>query len=407
MTYSIAKLSIKDWCHEFSLSICAVLALASILTPLIVLHGVHTGVIDQMRNRLMQDPSVLVMIPTGSRGAGFTGDFIESIIQRDECIYAIGRIRNVASELQLTNARGKNQIVSIEATSKGDPMLERNGITEFPVSSAEHFKMVLTHEAAKRLEVKAGDKVSASFGRRLSSGKLERMKLTVEITGVLPAGASHMTVGFIAPDFLMAVQNYRDGFSVGLFGVDGDKKTSDEEYFESFRAYVKDLDSVESLEKWFKSNHIEVKTRSRDIANIRHVDRVLGTIILVITVTSSAGFFAFMLSTVHAGIRRKWKMLGMLRLLGYSKLSILLFPVVQVLFTGVLGTTLAFCLYSGVSHLIDTLFATDGAGSEICIVYRIDFIVIFIAVQIMVVISSLKSALKASEIDPSIVIRET
>lgn len=407
MTYSIAKLSIKDWCHEFSLSICAVLALASILTPLIVLHGVHTGVIDQMRNRLMQDPSVLVVIPTGSRGAGFTGDFIESISQRDECIYAIGRIRNVASELQLTNVHGKNLVVSIEATSKGDPMLERNGITESPVSFADHFRMVLTHEAAKRLEVTAGDKVSARFGRRLSSGKLERLKLTVEITGVLPAGASHMTAGFIDPDFLMAVQNYRDGLSVGLFGVEGDEQPSDEEYFESFRAYVKDLDSVESLEKWFKSNHIEVKTRSRDIANIKHVDRVLGTIILVITATSSAGFFAFMLSTVHAGIRRKWKMLGMLRLLGYSKLSILLFPVVQVLFTGVLGTTLAFCLYSGVSHLIDTLFAADGAGSEICTVYRIDFIVIFIAVQIMVVISSLKSALKASEIDPSIVIRET
>ena len=53
MSCSILNLSVKDWLHEFSMSICAVLALASILAPILVLHGVHTGVIEQVLCRIL------------------------------------------------------------------------------------------------------------------------------------------------------------------------------------------------------------------------------------------------------------------------------------------------------------------------------------------------------------------
>ena len=39
----------RDWRHEFALSLCAVLALASMLAPLLVLVGVRNGVVDGMR----------------------------------------------------------------------------------------------------------------------------------------------------------------------------------------------------------------------------------------------------------------------------------------------------------------------------------------------------------------------
>jgi putative ABC transport system permease protein len=384
-----------------------VLALASILAPIIVLHGIHTGVIEQMRNRLMQDPSVLVMIPNGSRASGFTGGFIEAINERAECEYAIGRTRDVASEVQLTNEKGRKFTISLESTSEGDPILARNGVREVPVSVAGSFRMVLTHEAFRQLEAGRGNTLTASLGRRTASGRLERLQFKIEITAVLPPQATHMTAGFVDPDFLMAIQNYRDGFAVKLFDAGGDENPETEPYYESFRAYVKDLDSVEPMERWFRDNGVEVKTRSRDIANIRHIDKVLSTIILVITATSCTGFFAFMFSTVHANVRRKWKMLGMLRLLGYTRLNILLFPIFQVLVTGVLGVLLAFGLYAGVSHLIDTLFIAAGSDNKICVVHGMDFVVIFLSVQLLVVLSSIKVALKASEIDPSVVIRET
>lgn len=407
MSCSILNLSVKDWLHEFSMSICAVLALASILAPILVLHGVHTGVIEQMRQRLMQDPAVLVVIPTGNKGAGFSEAFIDEIRSRNECEYAIGRTRDVAAELQITSQSGKNLVISLEATSDGDPMMLRNGITAFPHSENGNFEMIVTHEVARRLDLNPGDVVSTSLGRRMLSGKFERKALDIVVRDVLPAGAVSMTAGFVDLDFLVAIQNYRDGLSVGLFNVTGEDEPADRIFFESFRAYVRDLDSVESLEKWFKSQHVEVKTRSREIANIRKIDKTLSTIIIVISGTSCAGFFAFMMSTTHASVRRKWKMLGMLRLLGYSRFSMLMYPIIQALVTGILGVFLAFVLYTAVSYLIDSLFSAEGHNLEICFVPAVDFLIVFCVVQVIVVVSSLKVALKASVIDPSIVIRET
>ena len=112
MSCSIAKLAFKDWLYEFSMSVCAVLALASILAPIIVLHGIHTGVIEQMRHRLLKDPAVLVVIPIGSKGKGFSEEFIESVRSREECEFAIGRTRDVAAELQITTDRKSTRLNS-------------------------------------------------------------------------------------------------------------------------------------------------------------------------------------------------------------------------------------------------------------------------------------------------------
>ncbi len=44
-----ARLAAKDWLHEGTLSLCAVLALARMLAPVLVLEGVRGGVISAMR----------------------------------------------------------------------------------------------------------------------------------------------------------------------------------------------------------------------------------------------------------------------------------------------------------------------------------------------------------------------
>lgn len=405
MSCSIAKLAFKDWLYEFSMSVCAVLALASILAPIIVLHGIHTGVIEQMRHRLLKDPAVLVVIPIGSKGKGFSEEFIESVRSREECEFAIGRTRDVAAELQITTDVGKSLIISLEATSEGDPLMIRNGINSFPTSSPNNFEMVVTNDVAKRLNIKVGDKVRASLGRRLVTGKFERKVLEISIKNILPAKAVSMTSGFIDLNFLVSIQNFRDGLNVDLFKIKGDE-LPEHNHFESFRAYVRDLDSVESFEEWFKSQNVEVKTRSRDIANIRNVDQSLSIIILVITATSCIGFFAFMMSTIHANVRRKWKMLGMLRLLGYSRLSMLCFPIFQAVVTGILGVLLSFILYGIVAYIIDSLFSMVDTDVKVCMVPTVDFISILIVIQLIVIGASLKAALKASSIDPSIVMRE-
>ena len=62
----ICGMALRDYWHERALSLCAVLALATVLAPLLILFGVRNGVISNLQERLLQDPRNLEIVPVGS-----------------------------------------------------------------------------------------------------------------------------------------------------------------------------------------------------------------------------------------------------------------------------------------------------------------------------------------------------
>ncbi|MFT3957653.1 MAG: hypothetical protein QM665_00805 [Desulfovibrio sp.] len=60
---TMLRLACKDYWHEFLLSACAVLGLAAVLTPLLVLYGVKFGVVQTLTERLRNDPRNLEISP--------------------------------------------------------------------------------------------------------------------------------------------------------------------------------------------------------------------------------------------------------------------------------------------------------------------------------------------------------
>ena len=399
------RLAWKDWLHEASLSFCAVLALASMLAPLLILHGVHNGVIDELRERLLKDPAVLVLIPATGKGAGFDEAFIARMREAPGLRFGIGRTRDVASELQM-EAHGKYMMLPLEATAPGDPLLQEYAAPQ-PRSEPGHLEIVLSHSASQRLGVAVGDTVSASVGRRLASGKFRRIRLDFVVKAVLPALAGSREAGYVDLPTLTAIQDFRDGIHAPLLQAEGELPAPETRYFESFRAYAASLDDVQPLEQWFRDQGIEVKTRSREISAIKRIDTALASVISLIAAAGCAGFFAFMASTARAATRRKWKQMGMLKLIGFPVPSIVLYPVTQALITGALGCALAFLIYGGVALAIDALFSEDTGGEAICKLSFLFFCGVFCAVQILAVLASLRSALRASAISPSTVMRES
>ena len=59
----ICHLSLRDYLHERLLSACAVLGLAAVLAPLLILCGVKFGVVETLTERLRSDPATLVPGP--------------------------------------------------------------------------------------------------------------------------------------------------------------------------------------------------------------------------------------------------------------------------------------------------------------------------------------------------------
>ena len=68
------RLAVADYCHERLLSLCAVLTLAAVLTPLLILYGVKFGVVQTLTDRLRNEPRTLEISPVGS--GHFDADYL-------------------------------------------------------------------------------------------------------------------------------------------------------------------------------------------------------------------------------------------------------------------------------------------------------------------------------------------
>jgi putative ABC transport system permease protein len=393
---------------------CAVLALASMLTPLLVLHGVRVGLVENLRATLLHDPTALIIIPAGSGGGGFTDALFEKLRPRPDVRFVTARTRDVAAEMQFAARDGSYVPLTLEPTGPGDPLLDRFGrslpavapsgaaAADTPVPEA----IVLSSSAARKLSASGGDILYGRLGRRRPDGTLEASVFTARVAGVLPPEAIASDTAFLPLPTLENIQDYRDFIAVPFRDWDGDPTPKTKRHYESFRLYARDLDSVETLDSHLRALGINVITKAKNIADIRMIDSSLTRLLMIIALAVGAGFVAFTLSSSLAAVRRKDKMLGILRLLGFSRPALLCYPLYQALLTCAGGTFTAWLLAYGVAASIDFLFAAQLAGGGICVVRPEHFLAALTAGLTLSLGATLYPAVRTAGIEPALVIRD-
>ncbi len=399
------RLAARDWFHEYILSLCAVLALASMLTPLLVMNGVKVGLVESLRINLLQDPNALLIMPSGSGFSGYTKAQVESFTKRPDVSFAIPRTRSVAAELRFKGADGAFVPLSLEATAPGDPRLAHHNLpvpqADTPVSG-----MVLSASAARKLGAQKGQVLEANLGRKRPNGMLESLPIRFMVTGILPAEAMAQDTAFMPLSALEDIQDYRDYLAVPQRGFSGDTPGAEERQYESFRLYARTLEDVENLDRFFAAQGTDVLTEAKKIANIRKFNTAFAQIMLLISLAVGAGFVAFTVSSALAAVRRKDRMLGTLRLLGFSRISLLLYPMTQTLLTGFFGTLLAGIISGGSAFAINMFFSDWALGFSVCTLTLEHFCIALGLVLLLSTVASVHPALRAARIDPSLVIRD-
>ena len=123
LALQIIRLALGDYLHERLLSLCAVLALAAVLTPLLILFGVKYGVVSTLTERLERAPQTLEISPVGS--GHYTRDYLEQLSRHPAVAFVLPRTRAIAATLDLVTEGGQRCTVSLEPTAAGDPLLLR------------------------------------------------------------------------------------------------------------------------------------------------------------------------------------------------------------------------------------------------------------------------------------------
>ena len=300
----ICHLSLRDYLHERLLSACAVLGLAAVLAPLLILFGVKFGVVETLTERLRNDPATLEISPVGS--GHFSAADMDRWRDDGRVAFVMPRTRTLAATVELLPERGTPLHVSMEPTGHEDPLLARHAL---PVPAllldseddpdhpgrlrtrAAASGVVLSAPVAERLGLRAGDQLTGRL-ERTRNGKVQAVRLPLKVIGVLPLAAQQKNVAYVPLPFLEAAEDYRDGRAVPLFGpehaADGDQPPA-ERLYAGFRLYARSLDDVTPLRDFFQQQGITVHTEAEAIDQVRRLSTSLDIIFLLIGGAAAAG----------------------------------------------------------------------------------------------------------------------
>jgi len=399
---TIIRLSLRDYAHERLLTVCAVMGLAAILAPLLVLFGVKSGIINTMADRLIRDPRNLEISPIES--GRYDREWFAAQAGLPQVAFLIPQTRSIAANMILANQQGERPYtlaVDLIPTGDGDPLLEKWG--RIPAHDRE---VVLSASAARKLHTEPGQTIVGRVGRSVS-GRKEQVTVDLKVAAVLPLEAFARDAAFIRLALLQATEDYRDGFGSALFGWPGKSSPQGPREYPSFRLYAGSIYDVSVLRDRLEGQGLEVYTRAEEIEVVRNLDRSFSLIFKIIAIVAVCGYFASMASSVLANVNRKNRHLGITGLIGFSTRNIVWFPVVQAIATSILGTGLAAGLYLVSEVVINRLFGQYIAeGEYVCRLSLSHLMMAFILTLILSILASGYAAFRVAKIEPSKVIRD-
>jgi len=210
----VLNLALKDLKHEWILTICLIMAISAVLSPLLLLFGLKYGIIDWGTSHLVNDPRYREIRPNISKS--FEKNWFSHLKRRGDVAFVVPMTREISATVKAhVKGRDKKQELNIIPTEAGDPLLLENGAL-MPGGK----ECVMTKFAAESLGVKKGDTLVASAGR-IIKGKYEYGSLELKVTGILAERASQQKSIYVLLPVLEAVEKYKDGQAVPEYGWPG------------------------------------------------------------------------------------------------------------------------------------------------------------------------------------------
>jgi putative ABC transport system permease protein len=390
-----ARLAAKDFARERSLSLCAVLALAAVLAPLLVLYGLKYGMVNEMTGRLQHDPRARELRSVGH--GVYDGAFFAELARHPDTGFVVPATRFLAATVTLRNpAAPEREPVTVEVlpTAPGDPYLDGAAL---PAADA----IVLGRAAADKLGAALGTALDARVGRRIDE-RDEAVGVPLAVAGVLPLTVSEREVGMIGLPLLLSIEDYREGVAVPGRGWTGKPAQPGPRRYSSFRLFAKDIDGVERLRDHLASLGIDTLTRIADIRMIQDLDRGLTALFLIVSGLGVTGYVLSLYASLWAMVERKRRDIATLRLVGFSTASVTLFPIVNALLTAGLGFVLAALIYRAVEPVLNgSLAAATHFDAAVAHLAPRHFALAAALTLFGALTAALAAGLKAGTVDPA------
>lgn len=398
-TLLLGRLAVQDLWHDRIISFCIISSLIAVIAPLLLLFGLRFGIVSQLQDDLTKDPRNLEirMLSSGS----YDQNWLEQLRQRPDVGFAVGQTRslNTLADLQ-TDSSHFIENAEVIPTGAGDPLLGS-------LKLRHENDVILTQEAARKLAVSVGDKITLRVSRQLEDRReLGRRNLTV--VGILPATYFNRTALFTQPALLMLLENFRDGYASPALGISSGQQVNEKApRYARARLYARDIDQVASLERDLRIQRIETTSRLADIENVKSINRVLSVIFNTIAATALIGCITSLIGSFIANVDRKRKHIAVLRLLGFTGPAVGLYVILQGCLLSLLAYIGGYNIYLIASQVFNRLLAGNQATDQMLCKITLEHSIIAMALTLIVaiVVASI-GALRAINIEPAQSLRE-
>jgi putative ABC transport system permease protein len=397
-----ARLAFDDYRHEWVISGCAVLALAAVLIPLLVLFGLKYGIITNLLDPLIENPRYREVAPIGS--GNYEPEWFEAMRSRNDVAFVVPRTRSLAASIRLRAVDSDiGRIVDIELipSAEGDPVLDES--TGAPSGFAD---VVLATTAAEKLSVEVGDRLEGIV-TRTRNGRQESERLPLTIVGIAPISAFARDGLFVSTELIAAVEDFLDGRAVPVLDWEGAEPRPADRAFASFRLYARAIDDVSGLRRDFIDQGIEVRTSVADIELVERLDRNLSVVYWIIALIAITGYCVSFATNVWANVDRKRREFSVLRLTGFRTREIVWFPLLQAGFTAAFGWVLAVVAFLAVQGTLNGLFAsTIGGGQPVCRLELWHLLIALTMTMVAAVAAAIVGGRRVAHLEPSIGLRD-
>ena len=346
----LARLALSDLSYDRKVSFCIIASLVAVITPLLLLFSLIYGVISQLRHQLINDPTNLEVKIVGN--LNLSQDWFNWLKQQPETQFCIPLTRSLNTIIDLKKDSNFIRNVELIPTDAGDPIIQQ--------TLQDEKSAILSALSAEKLHVKAGENITL-IATRNENGQEEKALLQLTVPAVLDEKQFPRAAIFVPIPLLIGVEDYRDGIKTPVFPeANGKLNEYSRENFARARIYAKSLDDVAPLAlKLREQYHIETRTESRAIENVKAIDSVLNIIFLVIASTSIIGCVLSLIGAFLANIDRKRKDIAMLRLIGFQQSAVIIYLIFQAIVLSSIAFLLSYVLYLLGSQLFNQILGTS------------------------------------------------
>ena len=404
MLPTLLDLGWKDARQEWPSSLSMIVAIASVILPIIILLSLKAGIVGQMRAELDQSIKGRELISVNEPRV--TDAVIEQLRADERVAFIAPKTRLLSASALLSKTDGEpNLEVDLIPTGSGDPARQK------PMAKNT---VALSEAAARELEVGEGEKLELIIDRYAPDNSYEILRFPLRVAEVVPfttTGDTQMRA-YMPVRFVVATEEWKQNPDVTSFkDISLSSKETREagdpgRTYAGLRMYARSINDVIELRNTLIQLGIDTDSRSDQIGIVQRLERSMNLAIGLLSGLMAIGLVMALGAIQWGWVERKKFDYSYLRLLGLAPQHLAALPIMQALLFCASGLGLAVLCAAALQSPINALFAGRVGGlAKVSQLLPGDILLVVGLAFLVAIASAFAAARRATRISPIIALR--